>query len=304
MNFARTAFGIGFGAMVGMGCRDPETPPMTTEPLCTPSPALIQAGKGLPVARCFSLFEAHREDLRCTSTLPAAPAESYADYFDCLWKDPSKSEEGLSLLETSVLAHLPNPKEARAFIFQRHPALFVSFRMDLAKTEKNPHPEPGLEDLPLDASVIYGAYTYYRRSEEEGVRWMKDGVLEYWKERSQRWIKTADCPKGVIGKCNTYNVAGNDAPDDRIFPLGTDEGTVQVQYMTYYIPDQITLSCEGTHLWSSGCVGEKDRYRKAGQRVSGPIKFDCPSGFVNVHVSPNCEGTFGTAWKYLVTCPK
>jgi len=305
MNFARVAaFGIGVGALAPSGCGAPPAQP-TNEVLCSPSSALVQSHKGLSVAQCFSLFEAYRGQLTCTDSLPIAPSDAYADYFDCLWKDSSKPEEGMSLLESAILPHVATANDVRQRVFQRHPSLQVAFRMGLAKTDKTPNPEPGLLDLPLAESVVFGAYTYFRRSEGEGVRWGKEGVLEYWKAKGQRWIKTADCPTGVIGKCNALNVAGNDAPDNKTFILGLDEGTVQVQYTTYQVPDQISLSCDGKSIWSSGCVstgGWVDR--EMPPRVSGPIKFDCPSGYLNVHVTPNCSGINQTAWKYMLTCPK
>lgn len=304
MDLSRAILGIGLGTLMPSGCGGSPLP-QVDDILCRPPQPLVQAQKGLPVAQCFSLFEAYRGDLTCTTGLPVAPIDAYADYFDCLWKDSSKPEEGLALLESAVLPHLTTAKAVRERVFRRHPSLSVAFRMSLAKTDKMPNPEPGLLDLPVEESVVSGSYIYFRRSEEEGVRWMKDGVLEYWKAKGQRWIKTADCPKGVIGKCNTYNVAGNDAPDDRTFILGTDEGTVQVQLATYQVPDQVSLSCDGKMLWTSGCVSTGGWMNLNPQtRSSGPIKFDCPSGFLNVHVTPNCEGDTGTAWKYLVTCPK
>lgn len=305
MSFARmAAFGIGLGALAPSGCGTPSAP-STNDVLCSPSPALVQTHKGLPVAQCFSLFGAYRGQLTCTDNLPIAPIDAYADYFDCLWKDSSKPEEGLALLESAVLPHVATVKEVRERVFQRHPSLHVAFRMNLAKSDKTPNPEPGLLDLPLEESVVFGAYTYFRRSEGEGVRWGKEGVLEYWNIKGRKWAKTSDCPTGVIGKCNTFNVAGDNAPDDRIFILGTDQGTVQVQYNTYWVPDQISLSCDGKTLWSSGCVGtNRGRFRSRGMSGSGPIKFDCPSGYLNVHVTPNCSGDGNTEWKYLMTCPK
>lgn len=96
------------------------------------------------------------------------------------------------------------------------------------------------------------------------------------------------------GLCDLRSVAGGDEPDSQTFELGTNTGSVEFLYDAYSIPDRIVVTHDGVVLHDTGCTS-------GGATVAIPISGGSTS--ITVSVTPNCSGTTGTAWEYVVGCP-
>jgi hypothetical protein len=87
--------------------------------------------------------------------------------------------------------------------------------------------------------------------------------------------------------------AGNDYPSTEVFDLKRKRGTFSFSWETYSIPDQIDVFYQGAILFTSGCVGANSVEK---------LRFNGVSSSITVQVTPNCQGTTGTAWEYGVKC--
>ena len=95
--------------------------------------------------------------------------------------------------------------------------------------------------------------------------------------------------------CDQTTHAGTDAAETHVHELGTTKGIFTLDYQTYHIKDRIQVLYEGNVIFDSGCVGEKN---------SVSLAFDGNAHTVTVKVTPNCQGTSGTAWNYTISCPE
>ena len=96
------------------------------------------------------------------------------------------------------------------------------------------------------------------------------------------------------GTCDQQQVAGDDTADQRSIEMGQSSGTFNFYYETYGIEDQIIVSYEGNQLFDTGCVGASS---------TESLTYSGSSTKIRVEVIPNCTGTSGTAWNYIVNCP-
>lgn len=99
-----------------------------------------------------------------------------------------------------------------------------------------------------------------------------------------------------IAACNDIVKEGYDEPETIVVELGQSSGTFQFEYETYSIKDRITITYEGRVIYDSGCVGTNGI-------VTEFISYSGNSTNVVINVEPNCEGTIGTAWYFVVYCP-
>lgn len=108
--------------------------------------------------------------------------------------------------------------------------------------------------------------------------------------------------------CNAAVVAGGNAADERVFSLGKTSGTFAFAYKTYEIHDQITITYQGTTLWTTGCVTTPD---PGGDTANAPwttvsIPFGGNQSQLKVRVDPNCNPNTAaptTQWTYQLSCP-
>ena len=96
--------------------------------------------------------------------------------------------------------------------------------------------------------------------------------------------------------CNDETVAGADTPDNRYINMGQTNITIKFHYQTYSVKDAIQVFHEEKEIFSSGCVGTGD------EQISR-LSIQGKDTNINVLVTPNCEGTTGTAWYYTIECP-
>ena len=100
----------------------------------------------------------------------------------------------------------------------------------------------------------------------------------------------------ATGKCDELQTSGSDAPETHVIELGKRSGTFLLEYQTYSVEDRITVEYEGQLLFDSGCVGT-DYWRS--QRIS----YSGKTSKITLNVIPNCSGTYGTYWEFVVYCP-
>ena len=89
-------------------------------------------------------------------------------------------------------------------------------------------------------------------------------------------------------------MSGADSPVSRQYYMGTSNGSINFQYETYLVKDRIIIVYENTNIFDSGCVG-----------TNGLMSTTVTSGQskeIRVDVEPNCEGTTGTAWYFIIGC--
>ena len=95
------------------------------------------------------------------------------------------------------------------------------------------------------------------------------------------------------GFCDDTTVAGTDLPDRRIINVGGSNKQLRFSYETFQVKDQIDIYYQNSLIYSTGCVGARGT-------VTLPINGNETN--VIVKVSPNCEGTTGTQWNYVLQC--
>jgi hypothetical protein len=95
--------------------------------------------------------------------------------------------------------------------------------------------------------------------------------------------------------CSSLTTAGGDAPETHTIELGKRSGSFLFSWDMFQIPDAMTVSYQGTNLFSTGCTSGGS---------STNLSYSGTSTTVTVAVSPNCQGgTSGTAWQFTVGCP-
>lgn len=99
----------------------------------------------------------------------------------------------------------------------------------------------------------------------------------------------------LLPKCNALSVAGGDLPDTRDINFGASTGDFTFYYQTYTVRDQIDIFHGSTNLLSTGCVGQSSTVRLS-------LSPEMNSNSITVKVTPNCQGSTGTAWDYVVSC--
>uniref|UniRef100_A0A914PU60 Uncharacterized protein n=1 Tax=Panagrolaimus davidi TaxID=227884 RepID=A0A914PU60_9BILA len=98
--------------------------------------------------------------------------------------------------------------------------------------------------------------------------------------------------------CNGQQVSGADTPVTRRYNMGRSSGSFNFTYMTYTVKDRIKVTYEDQILLDSGCVGTDD-FNGTQRRL---LSFSGKSQEIRVDVEPNCNGTAGTAWDFIVEC--
>ena len=106
-------------------------------------------------------------------------------------------------------------------------------------------------------------------------------------------------PPTQIG-CDTTTKQGGNKPETFIVELGQTSGTFVFEYDMYNIPDQMIVQYNGSTLYDTGCVGNKQGAGKG--KSSKPITYSGSSTKVTVKVLPSCEGG-STKWKFTANCP-
>lgn len=101
---------------------------------------------------------------------------------------------------------------------------------------------------------------------------------------------------GVTGQCDQLQTAGSDARETHIIELGKRSGTFLFAYQTYGIEDRMVIRYENRDLFDTGCVG-------TGSWRERNISYSGKSSTITVEVFPNCRGTSGTLWEFVVNCP-
>src|SRR6185436_20598757 len=87
--------------------------------------------------------------------------------------------------------------------------------------------------------------------------------------------------------------AGGPAPDTNTIATGVNEGTVQIDYDFFGIPDQIQVFYDGAVIFDTGSVSG-----------TGTFSVDFGPGYdtnVVVVVNPKSNSNQGTAWNYTPT---
>ncbi|HYO72207.1 MAG TPA: hypothetical protein VEU33_39660, partial [Archangium sp.] len=102
----------------------------------------------------------------------------------------------------------------------------------------------------------------------------------------------------AIAQCNvpvTSSAGGNTAYSARV-ELGKTSGVFRFTYNTYDIKDRMVVRYQGTVLHDTGCVGTSSA-------TALNLSYSGSDAHAIVEVYPNCEGTSGTAWDFVVSCP-
>lgn len=108
-------------------------------------------------------------------------------------------------------------------------------------------------------------------------------------------LALAGCDPSASDVCGEPSEGNGDVPPSFPIEMGRNAGTFEFSYETRNAKDRIEVFYEGTLLFDSGCVGESRRV----QLAYGPGS----STQVDVVVSPKCEGSPATSWKFQATCP-
>jgi len=92
--------------------------------------------------------------------------------------------------------------------------------------------------------------------------------------------------------CNELQQAGNNQPFEAALDLGTGQNrSVVVSWSFQTLPDQLDLG--GGSVFSTGCTGGSS---SATVPISDSIRH------LRVKLTPNCNGTTGTAWEFSIDC--
>ncbi len=92
------------------------------------------------------------------------------------------------------------------------------------------------------------------------------------------------------------NEGGSDVPGALLVDLRATQGTFNFRYETRSAKDRMQVFYEGKALFDSGCVAEtRDVDLTYGPGVGTTVE---------VRVTPNCDGTPMTSWKFDVACPE
>ena len=121
--------------------------------------------------------------------------------------------------------------------------------------------------------------------------------------RTCSWLAIAALSASLIA-CNSEesdtcdqgaNEGNGDVPPSFPIEMGRTAGTFPFQYETRNAKDRVEVFYEGMLLYDSGCVSESRDVELA----YGPGS----STRIDVVVSPNCDGTPLTSWRFTVGCP-
>lgn len=97
-------------------------------------------------------------------------------------------------------------------------------------------------------------------------------------------------------QCNVQvtNASGGDAAYSTRVQLGKTSGVFRFSYNTYGIQDRMVVRYQGTVLHDTGCVGASSAIN---------LNYSGTATYATVEVYPNCLGTTGTQWDFVVSCP-
>jgi len=98
-------------------------------------------------------------------------------------------------------------------------------------------------------------------------------------------------------QCNVpvTNANGGDAAYSTRVQLGKASGVFRFAYNTYGIQDRMVVRYQGTVLHDTGCVGTTN--------AAVNLSYSGTETHATVEVYPNCAGTTGTQWDFVVSCP-
>jgi len=119
------------------------------------------------------------------------------------------------------------------------------------------------------------------------IQWPWGGWL------NQQWLVKPD----AVAQCNVpvSSASGGDAPYSARVQLGKTSGVFRFSYNTYGIQDRMVVRYQGTVLHDSGCVGTTN--------AAVNLSYSGTDAHATVEVYPNCAGTTGTQWDFVVSCP-
>ena len=142
----------------------------------------------------------------------------------------------------------------------------------------------------------------------EGIRQMSDEMSATVEEDKKHPPSTGSPgpsppppakPPTQIG-CDTTTKQGGNKPETFIVELGQTSGTFVFEYDMYNIPDQMIVQYDGSTLYDTGCVGNKQGAGRG--KGSKSLTYSGSSTKVTVKVLPSCEGG-STQWKFTANCP-
>jgi Zn-dependent metalloprotease len=114
--------------------------------------------------------------------------------------------------------------------------------------------------------------------------------------------KELTTPKITQSCGRLFEANGADDPKTYFVDVGKSDGTFDLRYHTYQVPDQINVSCAdggtvaGAPSQTTGCVGTGTAW------LTARYSFSCSSKRLRFDVAPNCSGTDETLWQLIATC--